>query len=69
MAETSFKFFLQFLLYGSLFTVYILIVMAIFVAELSREVSSKLHLPVSLAPFRVGHGFPFPRRYHSTNTF
>ena len=39
MAETSFKFFIQFLLYGTLFAGYTLITMAVFVAELARMVS------------------------------
>lgn len=39
ISETSHKFFVQFLFYGSLYTGYVLIVMAVFLAERRRKVS------------------------------
>jgi hypothetical protein len=40
VSETSFKFFIQFLLYGSLFALYNVITLAVFVAELRDQVST-----------------------------
>ncbi|KAL1958707.1 hypothetical protein VTO42DRAFT_4050 [Malbranchea cinnamomea] len=49
VGETSFKFFIQFLFYGTLFAIYNLVVMAIFVAKLSREGTTDVHFVLILA--------------------
>ncbi len=38
IGETSFKFFIQFLAYGALYCAFVLVVMAIYVAEGTRQV-------------------------------
>ena len=40
VSETSFKFFIQFVFYTAVFCAYSLIVCAVFIAELKREVSA-----------------------------
>jgi palmitoyltransferase len=40
VSEKSFKFFIQFVFYTAVFCAFVLIVLAIFTAELRREVSS-----------------------------